>query len=53
MPPGRVGGRFRTATPGGKSVVQEVAFITLVIITVLPGTAKIGSIQLHLVGGSP
>ena len=35
-------GRFRTATFGGEDDVQQVAFITLVIITVLPGTARTG-----------
>jgi hypothetical protein len=35
------GWRFRTASFGCGEDVQEVAFITLVIITVLPGTANI------------
>ena len=34
------GARFRTTASGGGEDVQEVAFITPVIITVLPGTAK-------------
>ena len=46
--PGRGGAQIRTAVSGGEEDVQQVAFITLVIITLLPSTAKMRPLESFL-----